>query len=103
MPRPWSSMSGPSPSCSALQAALGDDHPDVVATLYGMALVYDKQGEYAKALEFHERALSISALQAALGDDYPDVAATLYDMALVCKKHCTSHVSQTSQNLKTLE
>jgi tetratricopeptide (TPR) repeat protein len=49
-----------------------------------MALVYDKQGEYTKALAFYDKALAIRL--EALGPDHPDTAAAYNNMAIVYKK-----------------
>ena len=57
------------------------DHRDVAATLNALAGLYRKQGRYADAEKFHDRALAIR--EKALGPDHPDVAETLSDLALV--------------------
>ena len=45
-----------------------------------MASVFDNQGQYAKALEWYERAL---AGRQALGVDHPRTLSTVHSMALV--------------------
>lgn len=37
----------------------GEDHPDVATTYNNLGNVYQSQGDYAKALEYHEKALRI--------------------------------------------
>ena len=39
--------------------ALGPDHPELATTYSNMALVYDNQGDYARSLEYNEKALAI--------------------------------------------
>jgi tetratricopeptide (TPR) repeat protein len=66
----------------ALQVAeqnVGPDHPDVATTLNNLALLYDNQGDPAKAEPLYERSLAIS--QKALGPDHPDVAGSLNNLA----------------------
>ena len=63
------------------KAALGDDHPDVVATYTELASVYVSQGEPDKALDiFHSR---LDRERAALGDDHLSVALTYSELASV--------------------
>ena len=58
---------------------LGPEHPDVAASLNGLALLYHSQGEYAKAEPFQQRALAI--LEKALGPEHPDMARSLNNLA----------------------
>ena len=50
-------------------------------TYNNMAVVYDNQGEYDKALKYYEKDLVISLKK--LGNDHPDVASTYNNMAVV--------------------
>jgi tetratricopeptide (TPR) repeat protein len=53
-----------------------------VATSYNnMGLVFDSQGDYPKALEYHEKSLEIRL--STLGADHPDVASSYYCMGFV--------------------
>ena len=55
------------------------------AMTYGnMALVYDDQGEYEKALEWYEKGLEIKLKT--LGPDHPSTATTYNNMAVVYNK-----------------
>ena len=49
-----------------------------------MALVFDNQGQYDKALENYERALA--GKEKSLGVGHPDTLTTVNDMALVFKE-----------------
>ena len=60
---------------------LGEEHRTIAATLNNIAVVYDTQGRYEKALEFYGRALAMRLKR--LREDHPDVAATLNYMAIV--------------------
>jgi tetratricopeptide (TPR) repeat protein len=51
----------------------------VTESLDGLALLYSAQGDYAKALPLHKRALAIN--ERALGKDHPDVAKSLNNYA----------------------
>ena len=69
---------------------LGDDHPDVATTYNNMAIVYNKQGNYDKVLEYYEMSLVIRLKK--LGDDHPDVANTKYNLALLYKNKLNNKV-----------
>jgi len=57
------------------ERALGASHPEVAASVIGLAIVYDSQGKYADAEALHKRALAIR--EKALGKDHPQVAKLL--------------------------
>ncbi len=59
----------------------GENHPDVATSYNNMGLVYDAQGDYAKALEYHNKALKIRL--ATFGENHPDVATSYNNMGLV--------------------
>ena len=42
--------------CCIYEATVGKDHPDYASTINNMAIVYDKKGEYDRALEMYEEA-----------------------------------------------
>ncbi len=56
-------------------------YPDVAKSYNNMALVYDEQGDYSKALEYYQLALDIR--EAKFGKDHPSVATIYNNMALV--------------------
>jgi tetratricopeptide (TPR) repeat protein len=51
------------------QKALGSEHPDVALSLNGLAGLYAKQDQYAKAESLYQRALAIR--EKALGPEHP--------------------------------
>ncbi len=61
------------------QAALGDKHPDVAASLNNLAELLRAQGRYTDAEPFNRRALEI--YEAALGSEHPHVAGSMYSVA----------------------
>jgi tetratricopeptide (TPR) repeat protein len=60
---------------------LGDDHPDVAASLNNLAALYRAQGRYSEAESLFVRSLDI--LERQLGADHPDVAQSLNNLALL--------------------
>jgi len=60
------------------EKALGVDHPDTLSTVYSMALVFNKQGQYKKALEWYKRVLVEE--EKALGVDHPDTLTTVHQI-----------------------
>ena len=56
----------------------------ISALLNNMALVYQEQGEYEKALEYFGKALDVR--ERVLGSDHPDTATTYNNMAVVYKE-----------------
>eukprot|EP01043_Picozoa_sp_COSAG02_P063667 COSAG02_NODE_9087_length_2336_cov_1.527939_1_plen_321_part_10 len=59
----------------------GERSEQAAAALACIATVYDSQGDYARSLEYNEKALAIK-LQA-LGPDHPEVGTTYSNMAMV--------------------
>jgi tetratricopeptide (TPR) repeat protein len=59
----------------------GPDHPDVAASLNGLAGVYCVEGRFSDAYERHERALEI--FNRAFGPNHPEVATSLNGLAIV--------------------
>lgn len=65
------------------EKALGSDHPDTLATVNNMAIVFRSQGKYDDALEWYSRALA--GMEKALGSDHPRTLATAEDIARATK------------------
>lgn len=68
-------------SLSIFRAALGDRHPDVVQTVYNLAVLYELVGRNAEAEPLYAEA--VAALRARLGDRHPEVADALYGLGTV--------------------
>ena len=51
------------------ERVLGEEHPNVAASLDNLAIHYDQQGKYAQAEPLHQRALAIR--ESALGEEHP--------------------------------
>lgn len=66
---------------SVAQERLGNDHPDVVATLNNLALLYQGQGRYDEAELIYEEALEMK--KHLLESDHPDVPVILNNLALL--------------------
>ena len=49
-----------------------------------MALVYDKMGEYGRALDFYNKALAIK--EKVLGTEHPSTATTYHNLAILYDK-----------------
>jgi tetratricopeptide (TPR) repeat protein len=60
---------------------LGDEHPDVAASLDHLAIVLYRQWKLDEAEMLHRQALAMR--KKLLGEEHPDVAASLNDLALV--------------------
>ncbi len=58
---------------------LGEDHPDTLASLNNLALLYKKQGRYEEAEPLHIQALE--KCRAVLGEDHPDTLGSLNNLA----------------------
>jgi CHAT domain-containing protein len=58
---------------------LGEDHPDVAASLNNLALLYTDQGRYREAEPLYQQALAI--LREQFGQNHPDVATSLNNLA----------------------
>ncbi|WP_130758759.1 tetratricopeptide repeat protein, partial [Microcystis aeruginosa] len=58
---------------------LGDNHPDVAASLNNLAGLYKSQGRYTEAEPLYREALDLR--KRLLGDNHPDVAASLNNLA----------------------
>jgi len=63
------------------EKALGVYHPDTLATVNNMAMVFRSQGQYEKALGLYERALA--GREKTLGVDHPATLTTVNNMGLV--------------------
>ena len=61
-----------------------------------MALVYDNQGEYEKALEWYEKGLAIKLKT--LGPNHPSTATTYFCLGALC-----DNIEDYTQSLKHLE
>ena len=53
---------------------LGDDHPDVAASLNNIGVAYRNKGDYDKAIEYYEQSLAIRRKK--LGPGHPDTVKT---------------------------
>jgi SOS-response transcriptional repressor LexA len=62
-------------------AAHSAEHPDIAASLNGLALLYTNQGKYEEAKHLFKQALAIS--EKAHGAEHPDIAASLNGLALL--------------------
>ena len=62
---------------------MGSDHLDVAKTQENMAVVYDSQGQYQKALEIYESVLATKIR--VCGQDHPDVAISKFNIALLLR------------------
>ena len=58
---------------------LGLEHPDTATSYNNIAVVYDRQGDYPKALELYEKALAIR--EKVLGVEHPDTATSYNNIA----------------------
>jgi tetratricopeptide (TPR) repeat protein len=63
------------------EQALGEEHPDVAASLNNLAELYRAQGRYVDAEPLYERAVAI--WEKVLGTEYLYVAQSLYNLALL--------------------
>ena len=61
--------------------ALGDKHPDTLATMNGLAELYQDQGDYAHAEPLFVRGLELR--RQVLGEEHPETLATMNDLATV--------------------
>lgn len=66
------------------QRLLGDDHPDLLLSLVGLAVVSLHREDYEKAEELFKRALTIQTR--VLGPDHPNVSLTLLNLAQVYRR-----------------
>jgi hypothetical protein len=65
---------------------LGDDHPDTLASLNNLAIIFDIKGEHDRALPLYEECLEKH--QRVLGDDHPYTLTSLNNLAcLFYRKH----------------
>ena len=62
----------------------GEQSAEAAADMSSIATVYDAQGDYARSLEYNEKALAIQL--PSLGPDHPSLATTYSNMALVYRK-----------------
>ena len=62
----------------------GHDHISVAATYNNMAVVYESQGHYERALESHQKSLDIKIR--VLGHNHLDIAASCQNIAVVYLK-----------------
>ena len=63
------------------QHRLGENHPDVAASLNNLALLYYNQGRYSEAEPLYLQALDLR--KQLLGEHHPDVATSLNNLALL--------------------
>jgi tetratricopeptide (TPR) repeat protein len=66
---------------AARKGLLGDEHPEVAASLDHLAMVLYRQGKLDEAEMLHRQALAMR--NKLLGAEHPDVTASLNDLALV--------------------
>jgi tetratricopeptide (TPR) repeat protein len=60
---------------------LGTEHPDVARSYNNIGSVFNHQGEYAKALEYHGKAMAI--WKKVLGTEHPEVATSYNNIGVV--------------------
>ncbi|MFN6565614.1 tetratricopeptide repeat protein [Dendronalium sp. ChiSLP03b] len=60
---------------------LGEEHPNVAASLNNLALLYYSQGRYSEAEPLYLQALEL--MQRLLGEEHPDVVLNLNNLALL--------------------
>ena len=65
------------------QRLYGEQSTEAATALHSVAMVYQQQGDYARSLEYYEKAVAIKL--PALGPDHPSLATTYSNMALVYK------------------
>ena len=65
------------------EKVLGREHPDTAQSYNNIANVYDANGEYDRALEYHEKALAI--IEKVLGREHPYTASSYNNIALLYK------------------
>ena len=86
------------------EANVGPDHPYVAISLNNLALLYSKEGEYAKAEPLYKRSAAI--WEKALGPDHPFVANCLSKLSGVYhamgKEEKASEVDQEIERIKAL-
>jgi len=63
------------------RAALGNEHLDVARSLFNLAVVLRRRGDYAGAEALHREALALR--RKLLGNEHPDVARSLNNLGLV--------------------
>ena len=56
------------------KAVLGEKHLEVAYSYNSMGIIYNKQGEYTKALDYYEKSLAIRKV--VLGEKHPEVAGS---------------------------
>ena len=61
------------------EEAFGKDHPYTFSTVHGMAITFQKQGDYGKALVWYQRALD--GYEKALGKDHLYTLSAVHGMA----------------------
>ena len=59
----------------------GQDHPAVAASYTNIGIVYKRQGQYERALEYYQKALEIYIKVS--GQEHPDVAVSYQNLAAV--------------------
>jgi tetratricopeptide (TPR) repeat protein len=64
-----------------IERTLGKDHPSTLDTVNNMGMVFDRQGEHGKALEWFQRALD--GKERTLGKDHPSTLDTVNNMGIV--------------------
>ena len=67
------------------EKTLGNGHPSTLRIVYGMAVLFDKDGEHVKALEWYQR--DLDGMEKALGKDHPSTLNTIHNIALLLDKN----------------
>ena len=62
-------------------AKLGESHPDIAGSYNNIAVVYNSQGDYSKALAYYEKSLLIYL--AVFGESHPQVIDVIESVAEV--------------------
>ena len=73
------------------QRALGPEHPEIGASLTGLANVHHALGNVDEAIRLFERALALR--QQAVGEDHPDVATALSNLGIAHRAKGSFHDS----------
>ena len=63
-----------------MRKVYGENHPNTAASYNNIGGVYAAQGNYAEALEYHEKSLAIRLK--VFGETHPDIAASYYNIGV---------------------
>ncbi|MHC4115610.1 MAG: tetratricopeptide repeat protein [Planctomycetota bacterium] len=63
-----------------LRRILGEEHPNTLASMGSLAIVYEDQGRYDEAEKLHIKTLEIR--RRVLGEEHPNTLASMNNLAL---------------------